>query len=96
MVYNEVADIKQGMSLQNLIFMPDICYEMYPELKASNAQFACFLCTAFVYMMFYSHFCARGRLNGSSDLPKVIKRSQRQNNLQICPCRDSNTGGSDL
>ena len=28
--------------------------------------------------------------------PKVMRRSQRQNNLQICSRRDSNTGGSDL
>ena len=28
--------------------------------------------------------------------PKVMRRSQRRNNLQICPRRDSNTGGSDL
>ena len=27
--------------------------------------------------------------------PKVMRRSQRRNNLQICPRRDSNTGGSD-
>jgi len=33
--------------------------------------------------MFYSHCCVQGRLNGPSD-------------LQICPCWDSNTGGSDL
>ena len=28
--------------------------------------------------------------------PKVTRRSERRNNLQICPRRDSNTGGSDL
>ena len=28
--------------------------------------------------------------------PKVMKRSQRWNTLQICQCRDSNTGGNDL
>jgi len=29
-------------------------------------------------------------------LPKVMRRSERRNNLQIGPRRDSNTGGSDL
>ena len=29
-------------------------------------------------------------------LPKVMRRSERRNNLQICPRRYSNTGGSDL
>ena len=28
--------------------------------------------------------------------PNVMRRSQRRNNLQLCPPRDSNTGGSDL
>ena len=28
--------------------------------------------------------------------PKLMRRSERRNNLQICPRRDSNTGGSDL
>ena len=28
--------------------------------------------------------------------PKVMQLSQRWNTLQICPCRDSNSGGSDL
>ena len=46
--------------------------------------------------MFYSHLCAHGRLNGPSDVPMVMKWSQRWNTLQICPRRDSNTGGSDL
>ena len=36
-----------------------------------------------------------------NDLPNavmmmIMRRSQRRNNLQICPRRDSNTGGSDL
>ena len=42
------------------------------------------------WLMFYGHFCAQGRL------PKVMRRSERRNNLQICPRRNSNTGGSDL
>ena len=29
-------------------------------------------------------------------LPKVMRRSERRNNLQICQRQDSNTGGSDL
>ena len=29
-------------------------------------------------------------------LPKVMRRSERRNNLQIYPRRDSNTDGSDL
>ena len=29
-------------------------------------------------------------------LPKVMKQSQRWNTLEICPCRDLNSGGSDL
>ena len=45
------------------------------------------------WLVFYGHFCPHGRLNGP---PKVMKRSQRWNNLQICPRRDSNRGGSDL
>ena len=44
------------------------------------------------WLMFYGHFCAHGRLNG----PKVMKRRQTRNNLQIYLRRDSNTGGSDL
>ena len=39
--------------------------------------------------MFYGHVCAERP-------PKVTRRSERRNNLQICPRRDSNTGGSDL
>ena len=46
--------------------------------------------------MCYGHLCAQGRLNGPSDLQKVMRRSERRNNLQICPRRDSYTGGSDL
>jgi len=48
------------------------------------------------WLMFYSHFCAPGRLNGPSDLQRVMKRSERWRNLQICPRRNSNTGGSDI
>ena len=41
----------------------------------------------------YGHFCAQGRLNGPIDLQR---RSERRNNLQICPRWDPNMGGSDL
>ena len=42
------------------------------------------------WLMFYGHCCAHGRLNW------VMKWSQRWNTLQVYPCRDSNSGGSDL
>ena len=46
--------------------------------------------------MFYGHFCAHGRLNGPSDFPRAMRRSERWNNFQIWPRRDSNSGDSDL
>ena len=48
------------------------------------------------WLLFYGHLCAHGRLNGPSDLQKVMRWSQRWNNLQICSRRDLNPGGSDL
>ena len=48
------------------------------------------------WLVFYGHFCAHGRFNWPMLPPKVMKRSQRWNNLQICPRRDSNTGSSDM
>jgi len=47
------------------------------------------------WLMFYSHFC-RLKLKWAEQPPKVMKRSQRWNNPQIWPRRDSNKGGGDL
>ena len=45
--------------------------------------------------MFYGHFCAHGRLNGPNDLQRQCSDVQDET-LQICPRRDSNSGGSHL
>ena len=47
------------------------------------------------WLMFYGHLCSRDRAKRAERPPKVMKRSQRWNTLQICPPRDSNSVGTD-
>ena len=43
------------------------------------------------WLVFYNHFCAQ-----AEQPTKVMKWSQKWNNLQLGPHQDSNKGGSDL
>ena len=68
----------------------------------SSSIFRCYLLLLLKMLMmtyrllFHGHFLCTRWAKWAERPPKVTKRSERWNNLQICPRRDSNSGGSDL
>ena len=84
--------------LNNRVYHPKQDDLFYSPPKVVSVSFCEFYVTVWMMMMngvlrplLCTHWAKRAERH-----PKVVKRIQRWNNLQIFPRRDSNTGGSDL